>query len=317
MRERLRQFSDFATLSAAALAAVAASAQRVRVPARRWLLRPGRRLSGHFYLLEGRVQLLEDGRTVIVGAGSARARRMIYPGAAAVETLTPAEFLRVLAPPPDDTADPRPGVPDVLADECWQQRFLASALMQRLDPQIWQRVLRAMRRVEFAAGERLIRAGAGADCCYVLCSGSAEIRAADGQRLALVGPGSLFGEDALICGGVRNADVVTCGAGAAMALEAERFRAWLLDEVVQPVSTPGARRVIDLGGGSGGLAIPVPALRYAGARLSREVEYVITGAGPAERQLAAFLLAEQGIDARPLLPMAAVKPARSGFRPSA
>ncbi|HEX7037727.1 MAG TPA: cyclic nucleotide-binding domain-containing protein [Pseudomonadales bacterium] len=316
MRERLRQFSDFATLDPAALAAVAASSKRLRVPARRWLLRAGRRLSGRFYLLEGRVQLVEQGRPVIVAAGSARARRMIYPGAAAVETLTPAEFLRVLVPAPEHAADLPAGVPDLLAEECWQQRFLSSPLMQRLDPQIWQRVLRAMRRIRFAAGERLIRLGAGADCCYVLCSGSAEIRSADGRPLARLEPGSLFGEDALICGGVRNADVVACVAGTAMALEAERFRGWLLEEVVQPIGEIGARIAVDLGGGIG-LRVAVPALRRVAPELDREVGYAITGGSVAERNLAAFLLAEHGLDARPLLPAGGVRPVPCGARPSA
>src|SRR5690606_17657091 len=141
---------------------LAAGARRLRVPARRWLVRPGRVLAARVYLLEGRVRLVEAERAVIVNAGSARARRAVYPGAAGVATLATSVFLWV-DPAGLDGPGPHPaglGMPEVnAAESSWQRRFLTSPLMQRLEPAAWQRVLRAMSRTRRHAGEVIIRAG--------------------------------------------------------------------------------------------------------------------------------------------------------------
>lgn len=323
MREELKTFSDFDGLPPAVVEALAARARRLRVPARRWLVRPGRVLSGRFYLLEGRVQLIELGRSVIVHAGSARARRAIYPGAAGVETLTPAVFLNVdsalLEAAGGEAGGDGLGAPEVVSEEaCWQRRFLSSPLMQHLAPTAWQRILRAMTRHDFAAGDTVIRAGERAACCYVLRAGTAAIRRGD-ETLARLTPGALFGEDALIRGGVRNADVIMTGAGSVMSLPAERFRAWLLDVVVRPVTAPDGRVRLALDAtAEADVRLSVDELRDARWRLAAAEQYVVVGAGAAERALAAFLLAEQGIDARPLASAGgAVRPARCGPGPSA
>jgi CRP-like cAMP-binding protein len=322
MREQLRRFTDFAAMPAPALDAVAARARRLRVPARRWLVRPGRLLSGRFYLLEGRIQLIEAGRSVIVNAGSARARRAVYPGASGVETLTPALFVSVdpaLLDAPD-RVDPRAslGVPEVNAGESsWQRRFLTSPLMQRLDPAAWQRILRAMSRRHVEAGEPVVRLGERADCCYVLSAGAAEIHDATERVVATLAPGHLFGEDALVSGGARNASVVMTCAGSVVSLAADCFQSWLLDAVVWPVASTDGRRTISLEPHRpADVWLPVDELRSAGARLPPGPPYVIVGAGWRARALAAFLLAEQGIDARPLAAPDPLMPARCGPGPS-
>ena len=77
-----------------------------------------------------------------------------------------------------------------------------------------------------------------------------------------------------------------------------------------------SRVAVDLGGGTG-LPVPVPALRRVAPELAPEIGYAITGGSVAERNLAAFLLAEHGLDARPLLPAGGIRPAPCDARPSA
>ncbi len=303
----LKHFSEFAGWAPADLAAVASQARRVRVPAGRWLVRPGRSLAGRFYLLEGRVRLVEGGRSVIVNAGTARARRAVYPGVAGVETLTAAVFLRV-DPAAVDAArairgDGRPDVPVVSSEDAsWQCRFLATPLMQRLEPAGWQRILSAMCRHDLPAGSRIIEPGEPAECCYVLCSGRARIHDRPGRLLAVVEAGGLFGEDALVSGRVRNAGVVMEQAGVVMSLAAAQFQAWLLDVVVRPLADPDGRPVISLHANRPGavMVLSPGAARVAGARLSRARGYALVGGTWPERTLSAFLLAEQGIDASPV-----------------
>lgn len=322
MRQLLKRFSDFETLPGTALEAAAARARRLRVPARRWLVRTGRTLSGRFYLLEGRVQLVEAGRTVIVNAGSARARRAVYPGASAVETLTQALFLNVQGPVPiaAEANDSRSGLalPEVrVAESSWQRRFLTSPLMQRLEPMAWQRILRAMSRRELRAGDAVIRLGEEADACYVLCSGGAEIRDAGESLVATLTAGNLFGEDALVSGRRRNANVVMQSDGAVVSLAAPLFQLWLLDVVVRPLSSPEGHRTLSLEQRAGAdRYLPVTALRSAREALPAEEAYAIVGGSRTERWLAAFLLAEQGFDARPVEP-SGLTPAPCGPGPTA
>lgn len=310
----LRRFAAFRDLPAATLDAVAKQARELRVPAGRWLVRPGRRLSACFFLAEGRVRLLEPSGARVVRAGSRRAWDAVYPGAAGVETLTAARFLRVAPGLLDALAGDRARleVPDLESEEAakdaarpasWQRRFLTSPLMQRLDPVAWQRILRAMTAESLPAGARVIEAGEVGRCCYVLCSGRAAIESPrNGEILAVLEPGSLFGEDALVSGRARNASVVMLSAGRVVSLAAEHFQSWLLDAVVLPLPDPGSRTVISLEphGPTGARGLSLHDIRCVGQALAPQQGYAIVGGSWAERSLAAFLLAEQGVDARPV-----------------
>ena len=277
------------------------------MPARRWLLRPGGSLSGHYYLLEGRVRLLLAEGSVVVTAGAPRAREAVYPGALGVETLAPSVFLRR---EPEAVAGSEPeqplGLPELSADQdAWQHRFLSSPLMQRFDPPSWQRVLRAMSRESHAAGSHVIERGSPAACCFVLCSGRAEVLAADGAAvLAILQPGSLFGEDALITGVARNASVVMRTPGDTVSLPAGPFAAWLLQTVGPPLAEVGGRRLLCLDAlcrrGPAGAVVLASEVRRALPGLQRDAPYAVTGGTAPERLLAAFLLAQAGIHAQPL-----------------
>jgi CRP-like cAMP-binding protein len=300
----LSSFAGLRDLEPHSLAAIAAASRRLRLPAGRWLVRPGRALSGYFFLLDGRVRLLDGRHAAVVSAGSRRALRPIYPGATAVQTITRCEVASVAASllEPSEGSEDVLGVPEVAADDgSWQQAFLTSPLMRGLAPPIWQQLLRAMTARDVEAGEHVLVAGAAAHACYVLCAGRADIVAPAGAWLATLAPGMLFGEDALITGRVRNASVVMRTAGRTVSLPADMFRGLLLDAVAAPVLRLGARRLLSLNGSRQDAgALDLRQVRGAGRALGFPAGYAVVGGTLAERQLAAFLLAEQGIDARPL-----------------
>ncbi len=62
----------------------------------------------------------------------------------------------------------------------------------------------------FLPGEYIIRQGEYGDCMYFLTSGTVQV-VADGKEIARLGPGSPFGETALIEQGRRNASVISIG----------------------------------------------------------------------------------------------------------
>jgi len=192
---------------------------------------------------------------------------------------------------------------ELAAPQGWEVRFLSSPLLQRLGPREWQRLLRGMSVEAVDAGQTLIRAGSPGDVCYVLRRGRAAVHV--GRRtLAILEPGSLFGEDALITGGTRNASVTFLGAGAVGRLDAWRFETWLLEAAIQPLAAPAGRLILDLDPAEGAAGpcqyLPLHRLRDPALGLCGSAAYCVAGATLRERCLAAFVLTQRGFDVAPL-----------------
>lgn len=92
-----------------------------------------------------------------------------------------------------------------------QQKHNSSGALSRLPFPVRKSFLRAARHVELSAREVLFHAGDSGDGCYIVRSGvvKASVVAKDGQErlLAVLGPGSLIGELALIDDEPRSATV--------------------------------------------------------------------------------------------------------------
>jgi hypothetical protein len=208
--------------------------------------------------------------------------------------------------PPDRPSrfEPFAGLPvaTLYTDDGWQTRFLGSPLLQRLEPLHWQQLLQGMTVVRLVAGEPLLEADAPGDACYVLQSGRMRVHRG-AATLALLDPGALFGEDALITGARRNASatpLTDCRVGR---LPAERFERWLLGAVIRPLARIGARVPLAIGGNgppAGGVGLPLARIRAPDGVLSRSARYCAVGGRLQERWLAAFVLAQQGYDVLPL-----------------
>ena len=317
--EQLRSFQPFVRAAPALLSWAASRSSPLQLPAKRWLVRPGRTVRGCYYLLRGRVRLFDETELgQVLTPRSSRARWPLYPGAVAVQTLTPARLLRldlepatlqavaasVQRPAPRDGGRPvackvRADLPDVDGQpNGWEHAFLASPLMQRLSLGGWQQLLRATEPWSTTAGERLLCEGEPGDRCYVLTGGRAEVRKR-GRLLAVLNPGDFFGEEALITGAARNASVVMIQPGAVRSLEAEPFRRLLLDVVVRPADGAGSRYLLHVGAAPppGSLAFPAHRVRELAPALQPAFAYAVQGGSAAERALVVFLLARQGVDA--------------------
>lgn len=301
--ESFLPFHPFADADPRLLVWAAERASLLQLPRRRWLVRSGRQLQGHLYLVRGQVRLsLADGRILEVSGQTAGARMPVYPGPAAVLTLTPVRLLRLDATSEeleaatridDESASQISQLPEVQSTErCWQHRFLSSALLQRLSPTSWQRLLRAMAGASFNAGEAVVIEGRPGDLCYVLRTGRAEVRR-DGRVLATLYPGDFFGEEALITGSGRNASILMTESGSVMTLSVEAFRRLLLAEVVRAIDEPGRRVLLHIEDSS-------VDLREAAMSLRKDADYAVSGGSAPQQALAVFLLARQGIVAAPL-----------------
>ena len=77
--------------------------------------------------------------------------------------------------------------------------------------------------LEVHAGATLLTAGARPDGLYIVLAGQFAVRRA-GAQVAMIGPGELIGETALLAGGAFRSDVVARGKALALFLPADEFR---------------------------------------------------------------------------------------------
>jgi len=299
MLSELSCFEPFETYGMSELRLLEAHARFLDVPAGRWLLQRGRKLTGQHYLLRG--TLLTRSPDGVVAAGERAARRPVSPGPLALKTLTDCRLLHVSATGLELAAmRMQAGLITVMeAEPCWQTQFLQSHLMTRLRPAAWQRVLSRLEPQPVSAGTWVLREGSDAEHCWILASGSAAVCRSSGQvpgeTLARLRPGDLFGEDALIVGGRRNASVRMLESGEVMRLHAEEFSRFLVDVLNEggfhpPSGAAGEPRSV--------LRITsATRLRERLARLDPQVSYLVTSPTEPVLALTLFLLRKRGIRA--------------------
>ena len=200
MREALKQLAPFRTLDDAALAVVERHARSLRLPAQRWLLRGGGRLSREMFLLRGTVAARRDGAVEQRDAATLNGESLNgwAAGASDLSTLTEVELLSVELEPlrrlladaaSGNGAAPRPEVAGV---DNWMHMLLHGPVMRWFSPGAWARVLRAGRLRETKRDERLLAKGEVAACVFVVARGLAE---AASQQYR---PGDFFGEESAL-----------------------------------------------------------------------------------------------------------------------
>jgi CRP-like cAMP-binding protein len=96
-------------------------------------------------------------------------------------------------------------------------------LFSQLSARERRSVAQALGMHAVAPGVVLVRQGEAGDSFYVLFEGEAKVLR-NGRRIATLGPGSWFGELALLDPAPRNADVVTAGEAVVGMLDARSFK---------------------------------------------------------------------------------------------
>ena len=142
------------------------------------------------------------------------------------------------------------------------------------------------------------------------CEVSRGIGSGRGQiHLADLGPGTAFGEEALISNKLRNATVTMLSDGLLMRLEKADFSELILNHVLHEIDFATARTRIAEGGvwldirypeEHAALAlpasenVPVNMLRLHSNRLRKDFRYIVCGDDVEQTAIAAFLLGERG-----------------------
>ncbi|HQR48564.1 MAG TPA: cyclic nucleotide-binding domain-containing protein [Steroidobacteraceae bacterium] len=198
----------------------------------------------------------------------------------------------------------------------WMTVLLQSRAFHRIPPANLQAVFMRMQRVEFTAGETIVRQGDEGDYFYVIVSGRCAVTREtplnrEGIKLAELGMGDTFGEEALVSGAPRNATVTMLTDGTLMRLGKEDFNSLLNEPMLRWVDYTEARRIV-AGGGQwldvrlpseyehchfdNALNVPLYFIRLKLKSLDTSVPYVVCCDNGRRSSAAAYLLSERGFD---------------------
>jgi CRP-like cAMP-binding protein len=199
----------------------------------------------------------------------------------------------------------------------WMTTLLQTKAFHRIPPANIQAIFQRLQRVPTKAADVIIKQGGEGDYFYIIVSGKCAVSREtplrqEGIKLAELGVGDTFGEEALIAEAKRNATVTMVTDGVLMRLNKQDFRELMNEPLLQWVSREQATEIVAGGGRwldvrlpsehqtlaiEGALNIPLYLIRLKLSTLDKEVPYVVYCDTGRRSSAAAYLLVERGFDA--------------------
>jgi CRP-like cAMP-binding protein len=327
----LKTFAPLDGLKRDNLAALAKKVVVRTMPAGRTLFKEGDTDKRTVWLVSGMVELKENERTIaMIRGGTPEARTPLHPQlprrvtARAVDEISylsiDSELLDVVITWDQtgtyEVAELQSQLEGTAGDD-WMTTLLSTKAFHRIPPANIQAIFMRLQRVPYRAGDVVIKQGDEGDFFYVIVSGKCVVTREtplnkEGIKLAELGVGDTFGEEALIAEAKRNATVAMLTDGVLMRLNKQDFRELMNEPLLQWVSYDGAREIIARGGRwldvrlpsehqnlsiEGSLNIPLYFIRLKLTTLDRNVPYVVYCDTGRRSSAAAYILVERGFDA--------------------
>jgi CRP-like cAMP-binding protein len=199
----------------------------------------------------------------------------------------------------------------------WMTTLLQTKAFHRIPPANIQAIFQRLQRIPAKAGEVIIKQGGEGDYFYIIVSGKCAVSREtplkqEGIRLAELGVGDTFGEEALIAEAKRNATITMITDGVLMRLKKEDFRELMNEPLLQWVSREEASEIVAKGGRwldvrlpsehqtlaiEGALNIPLYLIRLKLSTLDPATPYVVYCDTGRRSSAAAYLMVERGFDA--------------------
>ncbi len=174
-----------------------------------------------------------------------------------------------------------------------------------------------MQRINYRAGDVVIKQGTEGDYFYVVVSGKCMVTREtplnkEGIKLAELGPGDSFGEEALIAEAKRNATVTMATDGTLMRLGKQDFQTLLNEPLLQWVNQDQAKEIVAKGGKwldvrlpsefqnfriDGAINIPLYFIRLKINALDKTTPYIVCCDTGRRSSAAAYILSERGFEA--------------------
>ena len=341
----LKTFSPLDGLKAENLHALARKTQVLELSSGRVLFKQGDTDKRTFYLVSGSVELRSDDRVVgTVRARSPEARSPLAPGLPRKFTARAASDLEYIMIDSDlldvlltwdqtgqyEVAELRRDGLDVSGD--WMTTLLQTKAFHRIPPANIQAIFMRMQRINYRAGDVVIKQGTEGDYFYVVVSGKCVVTREtplnkEGIKLAELGSGDSFGEEALIAEAKRNATVTMSTDGTLMRLGKADFQTLLNEPLLQWVDYEAAKELVANGGKwldvrlpsefqnfriDDAVNIPLYFIRLKLNALDKNTPYVVCCDTGRRSSAAAYILSERGFEAYVLKGgLAATEAARS------
>ena len=329
----LRSFSPLDGLKSENLHALARKTVLRELTTGRLLFKEGDTDKRTFYLVSGVLELLHENRSVlIIRGGSPEARNPLAPGiprrysarvvSERIDYVSIDSDMLDMMLTWDQTGsyevNELKGVDDenATADD-WMTTLLQTKAFHRIPPANIQAIFMRMQRVDFKAGEVVIKQGDEGDYFYVIVRGKCLVTREtplnrEGIKLAELAMGDTFGEEALISDAKRNASVSMVTEGTLMRLSKEDFRTLLNEPMLEWVDLAQARAIV-AGGGQwldvrlpsefenyrmeGAINLPLYFMRLKLKTLDRNVHYVACCDTGRRSSAGAYILSERGFHA--------------------
>ncbi len=238
----LRRFAPLDGMKKENQAALARKVFIKEMDSGRLLFKQGDQDKRVIWVVSGTVELREDDRTMgVIRGGTPEARNPLTTKATrefSARAMDQVEYLSIDSELLDvmitwdqtgtyEVAELQTNFPNPEADD-WMTTLLQSRAMRRIPPANIQAIFMRMQRVPHRAGDVVIHQGAEGDYFYCIVSGRCVVTREtplnkDGIKLAELGVGDTFGEEALISEAKRNATVTMLTDGVLMRLAKAGF----------------------------------------------------------------------------------------------
>jgi CRP-like cAMP-binding protein len=216
----------------------------------------------------------------------------------------------------DQSADMEVGSMEDEEDVDWMTRMLQSDLFANMPTANIGQLFALLEEVEYKSGDVVIKQGDPGDKYYIIAGGKCNVLRTPPSggkdiKLAVLGVGDSFGEEALITESIRNATINMATDGILMQLSKENFDELIKNPTLQSVSYEEATGLIEAGGAwldvrikkeheshaiADSLHIPLSILRMQAEKLEQDRKYIVYCDTGGRSSTAAFLLAERGFD---------------------
>ncbi len=325
----LKQLTPISSLNSENVGDLLGKVKRASFKTGQYLFKQGDVDKTHVYLIDGEVELLNDKKPVkTIKAGSNEAKHPLahsFPRPVSARALTPVSVIHVNSDMLDImlTWDQTGSYQVESLDEAeqndssdWMTRILQTRAFHRIPPSNIQALFMRMEPVNVRAGDVIIEQDDPGDYFYIIKEGRCLVTRSTpanpkGVKLATLGVGDSFGEEALISDSSRNATVTMLTHGCLMRLNKEDFNSLLNEPLLNWVDHDEARQIIADGGLwldvrlpdefkakhiRGAINIPLIFLRMKANSLDHDKRHVIYCDTGRRSSAASFLLNEKNIE---------------------